>query len=205
VGEALSSPHNGLVQSEVERIRSEHPGEDDAVIGYRVLGALMVTRGKYHSERLLISPCFNPPSALGDHAFKLPSVWTHRVFLNATPGFLRPAKVAEFIPRSLTPPYVSCVAEIMHKRLVPNSGALLVLSSDGLTELLVGEGKDPRLSKDTADKIAKVVGEAEMEHAALVLLKEGLGGVDVDKCSQYLTVEMEQPWMDDTTVVVLRL
>jgi pyruvate dehydrogenase phosphatase len=41
----LSSNHNGKNTSESERIRSEHPGEEECVLKDRVLGAIAVTRG----------------------------------------------------------------------------------------------------------------------------------------------------------------
>lgn len=42
----LSSNHNGTDESEVKRIRKEHPGEEECVLKHRVLGAIAVTRGK---------------------------------------------------------------------------------------------------------------------------------------------------------------
>lgn len=49
-GHVLCGVHNGFIQSEVERIRAEHPGEEECVIGFRVLGAIMVTRGASSSN-----------------------------------------------------------------------------------------------------------------------------------------------------------
>ena len=40
---------------------------------------------------------------------------------------------------------------------------------------------------------------------ALSLLRDGLGGGDVRLVSQKLTVEMEEKWMDDVTIIVQRL
>lgn len=44
-GELLTEVHNGLDEGEKARVRAEHPGEDEAILGYRVLGCIMVTRG----------------------------------------------------------------------------------------------------------------------------------------------------------------
>jgi pyruvate dehydrogenase phosphatase len=41
----LSHNHNGTDKGEVERLKSEHPGEDGVVLNDRVLGAIAVTRG----------------------------------------------------------------------------------------------------------------------------------------------------------------
>jgi hypothetical protein len=41
----MTEVHNGLDQGEVERVRAEHPGEEGAIMGYRVLNTIMVTRG----------------------------------------------------------------------------------------------------------------------------------------------------------------
>lgn len=45
-GTTIAGVHNGFIQSEIERVRAEHPGEDEAMMGFRVLGAIMVTRGE---------------------------------------------------------------------------------------------------------------------------------------------------------------
>jgi pyruvate dehydrogenase phosphatase len=44
-GKLMTEVHNGLDQGEVERVRAEHPGEGGAIMGYRVLNTIMVTRG----------------------------------------------------------------------------------------------------------------------------------------------------------------
>lgn len=40
----LTNAHNGDNPAEVERIRAEHPGEDECVLNGRVLGTLAPTR-----------------------------------------------------------------------------------------------------------------------------------------------------------------
>jgi hypothetical protein len=55
-GELLTEAHNGFTESEIARVRAEHPGEDGALMGYRVLGAIMVTRGE-NAIFLLPSAC----------------------------------------------------------------------------------------------------------------------------------------------------
>lgn len=124
------------------------------------------------------------------------------------PGFqFRASKVEDFFPRYLTPPYISSTAEIRHHALDTTKDRFVVLSSDGLTDLFSPVGGDPVLSQEAADKIATVVGHAGAENTSLSLklLREGLGGEDLDKVSRNLTVEIEGAWLDDTTIIVLRL
>lgn len=49
--ELLSRNHNGTDQGEVERLKSEHPGEGEVILNDRVLGAIAVTRGNLVEER----------------------------------------------------------------------------------------------------------------------------------------------------------
>lgn len=41
----LSSNHNGMDETEANRVRREHPGENECILRDRVLGAIAVTRG----------------------------------------------------------------------------------------------------------------------------------------------------------------
>ncbi|KAK0241941.1 protein serine threonine phosphatase 2C [Armillaria nabsnona] len=188
----LSSNHNGTECSEVERIKQEHPDEPECVLRNRVLGAIAVTR------------------ALGDHEFKLPRVYTERVFLNAVPGFRTQQSVEQFIKRSFTPPYVSNIADVRHLTLDPNSRACLVMCTDGLMDLFEGESRDggtldiAALGRRWLDIISPTVW-TESTNAALHLLREGLGGTDEEKVSQMMTVERTDRWMDDTTILIQRL
>ncbi|KAF7360744.1 Serine/threonine protein phosphatase 2C [Mycena venus] len=191
----LSSNHNAAEASEVARIRSEHPGEDECILRDRVLGAIAVTR------------------AAGDFDFKLPAIYTTRVFLNSNPGF-RPgyvSKIPEFIPRNLTPPYVSAQSEIQHVH-VPSLGTsddvFLVLASDGLVDLSgYMFGIDHREPAVGGRKWVEVLSREERTgagNAALYLLREAMGR-DADKVSSLLTLELEERWMDDTTILFTKL
>ena len=48
-------------------------------------------------------------------------------------------------------------------------------------------------------------GEGEEDNLALRLLRRALGGEDLLSISQMITLEMESPWMDDTTIIVQAL
>jgi pyruvate dehydrogenase phosphatase len=50
-GELVTEVHNGLDEGEKARVRKEHPGEEECIMGYRVIGAIMVTRGQIPVER----------------------------------------------------------------------------------------------------------------------------------------------------------
>ena len=41
----LSAYHNGTEQSEVDRVKTEHPQEPEVIVDDRVLGVIAVTRG----------------------------------------------------------------------------------------------------------------------------------------------------------------
>ncbi|THH10971.1 hypothetical protein EW145_g974 [Phellinidium pouzarii] len=193
----MSCPHNAQVKSEIQRIQSEHPNEPEALIRGRVLGALAVTR------------------AIGDHTFKLPAVYTHKIFLNVSPGYRVPARIVEFIKRSLTPPYVSATPEIEHRMLKRKDGSVkrkytLVLCSDGLTDLYLE--RDWRL-ETVARQIARVCMNESIQNGgdvweglggnlALCISKDALGS-DLNKQSLKLTIDLNFKYIDDTTVIVL--
>lgn len=77
----------------------------------------------------------------------------------------------------------------------------LVLCSDGLIDLYeemnMEEGSFLR-------RCAAVVGDAIARHsnAAIALLRDAIGGPDLKRASANLSVEMEERWMDDTTIIV---
>ncbi|KAJ7497162.1 protein serine threonine phosphatase 2C [Mycena latifolia] len=187
----LSTNHNGTDAGEVARIRSEHPGEDECVLRDRVLGAIAVTR------------------AVGDFLFKLPTIYTTRVFMNAKPGFQFSSKIADFLGRNLTPPYLSAQCDVQHVHVPALGGteAFLVLASDGLVDLSGDTyGYDHREPSIGGKKWVEVLGRRERsENAALYLLRDAMGQ-EADAVSSLLTVEdFAGRWMDDTTVVFTQL
>ncbi|KAF7376018.1 Serine/threonine protein phosphatase 2C [Mycena sanguinolenta] len=188
----LSSNHNGTDADEAARIHQEHPGEPECILRDRVLGAIAVTR------------------AVGDFLFKLPASYTTRVFLNARPGFQISSKIADFLGRNLTPPYLSAQCDIQHVHLpsLDASEAFLVLASDGLIDLSGDTyGLEHREPAVAGKKWVEVLSrEDRTGNAALYLLRDAMGW-DADAVSSLLTVESEQGtrWMDDTTIVFTKL
>ncbi|KAJ7647462.1 protein serine threonine phosphatase 2C [Roridomyces roridus] len=183
----LSSNHNGANETEAARVQSEHPGEPETILRERVLGAIAVTR------------------AVGDFLFKLPSVYTTRVFMNAKPGFQFSSKIADFLGRNLTPPYLSAKCDLQHVHL-PSLGSseppFLVLASDGLIDLSCDTyGYDHRDLTLMAKKWTQVLARQERTgNGALYLLRDAMGQ-DEDSVSAWLTVESDSKWMDDITVL----
>ncbi|KAH9485310.1 Protein phosphatase 2C-like protein C10F6.17c [Psilocybe cubensis] len=191
--QVLSKAHNGENDVEEERVRQEHPGEEECMMDNRVLGAIAVTR------------------AIGDFSFKLPAIYTERVFLNSNPGFLVPDKVRGYIGRSKTPPYMTGVPEVEHINLkaLNATSTFLIMCSDGLTDLYDDRLK---LNEVLASRWVGIVGEQyglkDRKNLALTLLRDGLGADEEnkgEKISRMITVEMAFKWMDDTTILVVPL
>jgi pyruvate dehydrogenase phosphatase len=146
--------------------------------------------------------------ALGDTWLKLPPVFSQRVLLD----FRREWNVERpetYVSRVKTPPYVSNIPDIHHFPLlkVPpgqQRDLFLISCSDGLVDLYDGQ-----VRQDMIHRWVRVVGRTIENRApgnlALSLLRDGLGGGDARLVSQKLTVEMEEKWMDDVTIIVQRL
>ncbi|GAW09034.1 protein serine threonine phosphatase 2C [Lentinula edodes] len=92
----LSSYHNGLNPRERERLIRGHPNEPEVLSRNRVLGGLAVTR------------------ALGDYPYKLPSIYTDRVFLHASQSRNQRELIDSVSNRNLTPPYISNIPDVKY-------------------------------------------------------------------------------------------
>ncbi|KAF8161005.1 phosphatase 2C-like domain-containing protein [Crassisporium funariophilum] len=185
--QVLSSSHNGENEVEANKVRREHPGEPECMLDDRVLGAIAVTR------------------AVGDFSFKLPAVYTERVFLNSSPGFVAPEKVRSFIGRNITPPYMSAIPDVQHVELAPQGESFLIMCTDGMMDL--DEVERLKVHEVLSKRWVQLIGAqyGEKSNLALSLLRDGLGGKNEDKVSRMITVEMFFRWMDDTTITVQRL
>ncbi|KAI0829675.1 protein serine/threonine phosphatase 2C [Trametes gibbosa] len=207
-GSVVNSIHNGSNPGELERIRAEHPEETDCTWNNRVLGFLAPTR------------------AIGDAWLKLPAVYAELTFKHLDADWLTAEVMEPHIPRIRTPPYLSSKPDVYHIPLRKGEGRgqvsgnaaqprILILCSDGLSDLYEGYS-----FQDMAEEWVQVVGReldsldsrttagsgtGSRANLAMTLLREAIGGSDTQLVSRNLTVEMEERWMDDTTIVVQRL
>jgi len=186
----LSSFHNGYEKAEVNRIREEHPGESECILDDRVLGAIAVTR------------------AVGDFIFKLPRDYADRVFKNTELGFNLSSRPEEFLKRNLTPPYLSNRAHVVHVDLssLQATDAHMIMCSDGLLDIYDDKGFDlDDMIPVWSDIVVSGKQRDAKQNLALLLLRESIGGQDLEKISQTMTVDLGFRWMDDTTILVQRL
>lgn len=146
-------------------------------------------------------------SAVGDTWLKIPAIYSQRVLL----GFRQEWTVERpepFISRIMTPPYVSSTPDVYHLPLPRGAPGrprdlFLLMCSDGLGDLY-----DDRSRADIINRWVRTVGRSldsrEQGNLSFILLRDALGGADTRLVSQYLTVEMDEKWMDDVTVIVQR-
>jgi pyruvate dehydrogenase phosphatase len=149
-----------------------------------------------------------PSPALGDTWLKLPPVFSQRVLLN----FRREWNVQRpetYVARVKSPPYVSNVPDVHHIPLPRGSPGqqrdiFLISCSDGLADLYDGLTRQDMIHR-WVNVVGRAAGNRTRGNLALSLLRDGLGGDDIRLVSQKLTVEMEEKWMDDVTIIVQRL
>lgn len=187
-------PHNGETPSEVLRIRNQHPGELECLVDNRIVGFL--------------GPKLTRIPALGDTWLKLPPVFSQRVLLNFRQEW-NVQRPETYIARVKSPPYVSCVPDVHHIPLPKRSPGqkrdlFLILCSDGLVDLYDGLTRADMIQR-WVTVVGRSIENRTRGNLALSLLRDGLGGDDIRLVSQKLTVEMEEKWMDDVTMVVQRL
>jgi pyruvate dehydrogenase phosphatase len=86
-------------EDEKRRVEEAHPGESDAISGEdnRLLGMIAVTRGEY-----ITSTSLTMMLALGDGMFKLPSVYTDKVWTRLDPTMRTAAKLARLSALNVT-------------------------------------------------------------------------------------------------------
>jgi len=186
----VTAPHDGNNRSEVLRVRNQHPGEPECLKDNRIVGFLGPTR------------------SLGDTWLKLPPIFSQRVLLN----FRREWNVQRpetYVARIKSPPYVSSVPDVHHiplpKGLPSHQRDMFLIScSDGLADLYDGLTRQDMIHR-WVTVVGRAIGNRARGNLALSLLRDGLGGDDIRLISQKLTVEMEEKWMDDVTIIVQRL
>ncbi|KAJ3835145.1 phosphatase 2C-like domain-containing protein [Lentinula raphanica] len=202
----LSSHHNGQNPGESQRLIQGHPDEPEVVYRNRVLGQLALTR------------------ALGDHPYKLPRVYTERVFCKVDEMRDYRSSLKHWVlPRIITPPYVSNISDVRYFDLKSKRSQLphrefddqendyklrlcLLMCTDGLLDLFQDESEYASDSTAIFRRCMEVASaRSDMDHQAtnpaLMILRDALGEADVERVSAMMTVEMYDKWMDDTTVL----
>ncbi|KII89392.1 hypothetical protein PLICRDRAFT_91766 [Plicaturopsis crispa FD-325 SS-3] len=199
--QVLTKNHNGDNDAEVDRVRSEHPGEPGCVVDRRVLGAIA------------------PFRCIGDVPFKQPPEFTRRILYNLYPGFHDTSPWEEFLVRNRTPPYISAQPEVTHHALsLPAStprrqfspqtrpARFLILTSDGFSDLCHGgAGEREVIGAWARSMVGRRSLSEKSDNMALRLLWHALGGEDSSSVSRVLTLDMDGPWIDDTAIVVQTL
>jgi pyruvate dehydrogenase phosphatase len=151
---------------------------------------------------------FTRMPALGDTWLKLPPIFSQRVLLD----FRREWNVQRpetYVARVKSPPYVSNVPDVHHYPLPKGAPGqqrdlFLISCSDGLADLYDGQTR-PDMIHRWVTVVGRSIENRTRGNLALSLLRDGLGGADIRLVSQKLTVEMEEKWMDDVTIIVQRL
>lgn len=110
---ALSEDQTGSNTNEANRMRGEHPGEDNVIRNGRVLGGLEPTR------------------AFGDAVYK----WSRDVAWKLRENFFGRSPS----PLLKTPPYVTAEPVVTTTKISPENGDFVVLATDGLWEMLTNE------------------------------------------------------------------
>lgn len=136
----------------------------------------------------------------------------------------------EFLRRNITPPYISSVADITHRRLTPISipyysespsanddlvpNYFLILATDGLRDLYEDFDDEATLEayvSSVANDISNGQLHADKRRArkennlASLILKNALGGddkEDLEAVSRMLTPQLDEQWLDDVTIIV---
>lgn len=173
-----------------------------------VSSALLSTRMSSSTSNVL---CL----AIGDAWLKLPAIYAELVFKHLDSEWLHAETMEPHVPRIRTPPYLSNTPDVYfldlgaEARQGSAAQRALILCSDGLTDLYDGYSH-----QEMADEWMELIGReldsqsgpnSARGNLALSLLREAIGGSDTQLVSRNLTVEMEERWMDDTTILVQRL
>ncbi|KAJ7030644.1 phosphatase 2C-like domain-containing protein [Mycena alexandri] len=192
--QTLSARHNCANESEVARIRAEHPDEPYCVNTdtLRTLGLIAVTR------------------ALGDTLFKLPAVYTERVAPLSLPPIHSNYDLEALAARNITPPYLSNAAEVTHvavPQLAFDAEApqrLLILASDGLVNIL-SRSKNVRELPEAAGLWSAAAVSGGSKNMAVNVLWDTLLCEDGSSLYAGMVQKQHGQRVDDITIIVCPL
>lgn len=216
---ALSEDQTGSTASEVARLRSEHPGEDNVVRNGRILGGL------------------EPSRAFGDSRYK----WSSSTQSKISERFYGRRPPAAL----LSPPYVTARPEVTTTKIDTSEDGFMVLGTDGLYEMLTNEEItelvvnwrakfDPQISSTTASSwipaflggtsAPMIVNEDEQrsgqkkpleaskkrfvyedENVSTHIIRNALGGGDTNRLYGLLSLPypLSRSYRDDISVTVV--
>lgn len=141
-------------------------------------------------------------------------MYTRRVFGEYIPDWMTPPLARHYAGLILTPPYVSDIPDVHHlvfDTTADNQEFFLILCSDGLLDIY--DNIDVTFSEsELAERWIRIVGSSLKRrkeqglprNLAFDVLRDAIGGDDIDLASRNLTLEMDDKWIDDVTVLVQR-
>ncbi|XP_069076572.1 pyruvate dehyrogenase phosphatase catalytic subunit 1 isoform X1 [Pleurodeles waltl] len=215
----LSNDHNAQNESELKRLKSEHPkSEEKSVVKQeRLLGLLM------------------PFRAFGDVKFKW-SIELQKRVVESGPDQLNDNEYTKFVPPNYhSPPYLTAEPEVIYHKLRPKD-KFLVLATDGLWETMhrqdvvkiVGEyltgvhhqqpiavgGYKVTLAQMHGllmERRARISSVFEDQNAATHLIRHAVGNnefgvVDHERLSKMLSLpeELARMYRDDISIIVVQ-
>ena len=147
-------------------------------------------------------------AGFGDMWLKRPKLAA--LLMSVNQEWLATSSLAEYGVQVLHPPYILNTPDVHTIRLdEPNVDEyFLILASDGLGDCdTYVQLEPPDLAVVWANVLhAELAKEPTTEiNFALSLLRAALGGSDERLVSRNMTVEMDDRWMDDTTIIVQRI
>ncbi|XP_075045387.1 pyruvate dehydrogenase [acetyl-transferring]-phosphatase 2, mitochondrial [Mixophyes fleayi] len=145
----LTSDHNAFNNSELQRVREEHPAseQETVVTDQRLLGILM------------------PFRAFGDVRFKWSEALQKSVLQNTCD--LEPLNIYQYYPANYhTPPYLTAAPEVTYHKLRPQD-KFLVMASDGLWDMLENQ--------DVVKLVAEHLSEVRLQGPQVSVGKRSLG------------------------------
>ncbi|KZO90036.1 protein serine/threonine phosphatase 2C [Calocera viscosa TUFC12733] len=199
----LTEDHNGYNQKEIDRIRKEHPGEEDCIMNGRVLGRTLPTR------------------ALGDFDEKFEADYVKQLYALVDKVALQPLPEGQKIRRALLkanlhPPYLTAKPDVIHRTL-PAGKVILLVASDGLLEVSPKGSRQAQMKgwirsanrasrpgeKTPVERIIRdVLGEAKQGEAERAENREE----DKERlASLYLGIRHNEQWMDDLSLVYIAI
>lgn len=175
---------------EADRMRREHPGEEEQVLRRnRVLGGLGSS-----IKQVFELTGVEPTRAFGDARYKWP-----KLVLQSIHDFLFPDERG-VPPHYSSPPYVTAEPVITHHRLERPTDRFLIMATDGLWDRLTDQ--------EAVDAMARYAESGgEKGNAATFLLKTAFGGPKQDEQEMGTLLAIKPPnsrrYRDDVTVLVV--